>query len=66
MDRDDVVTSLPTFTPSTLNWTPATPTLSVAFAVIVTDPEIFDPVDGAVTDTVGGVVSVFLDVRHPM
>ena len=52
-----VVSSAPTFVPSTLNCTPATPTLSEAPADSVTLPETVVPPAGAVTDTVGGVVS---------
>lgn len=44
--------------PSCLNWTPATPTLSEAEAETVTlAPETSWPFGGAVTETVGGVVS---------
>src|SRR2546421_1439579 len=52
------VASLPRFTPSSLNWTPATPTLSVALAVMVMMPLTVAPAVGAVRDTVGGVVSL--------
>ncbi len=51
------MSSDPTLLPSTVNWTPATPTLSDAFAVIVTVPVRVWPAVGAVTETVGGVVS---------
>ena len=48
----------PVLEPSNLNWTPATPTLSVALAETVTEePEAVAPLDGAVIATVGGVVS---------
>jgi hypothetical protein len=40
-----------------VNWTPATPTLSAALAVTVIVPETVASADGAVTETVGGVVS---------
>ena len=51
--------SEPVLEPSNLNWTPATPTLSVALAETVTeDPETVAPLDGAVRETDGGVVSV--------
>src|SRR5438876_4633650 len=52
-----VVTSTPRFAPSSLNCTPTTPTLSVAFAETVTAPDTVAPVAGAVIDTAGGVVS---------
>src|SRR5881409_2123896 len=52
------VTSAPRFTPSSLNCTPATPTLSVAFTDTVIVPETVAPADGAVTETDGGVVSL--------
>src|SRR3989344_1755065 len=47
-----VVSSAPTFTPSTLNCTPTTPTLSDALADIVTVPETVAPSAGAVRETV--------------
>src|SRR2546426_4939427 len=52
-----VVTSAPRFAPSSLNCTPTTPTLSVAVAETVIVPEMVAPADGAVSATVGGVVS---------
>src|SRR5207253_1864228 len=53
------VSSAPRFTPSSLNWTPTTPTLSAAVAVTaVVVPETVAPPAGAVIDTVGGVVSL--------
>src|SRR5437667_405763 len=52
-----VVTSAPRFTPSSLNCTPTTPTLSLALAVTVVDPETVAPSTGAVIATLGGVVS---------
>src|SRR5437870_2928816 len=51
------VTSAPRLTPSSLNCTPTTPTLSVALAETVTVPATVAPAAGAVIDTVGGVVS---------
>src|SRR5881409_437623 len=51
------VTSAPTLTPSSLNCTPTTPTLSVALAETVTVPATVALAAGAVIDTVGGVVS---------
>src|SRR5206468_1123308 len=53
-----VVISAPRFAPSSLNCTPATPTLSVALAETVTEPDTVDPLIGAVIDTVGGVRSL--------
>src|SRR5206468_3093888 len=50
------VSSVPRFAPSSRNWTPATPTLSAAVAVIVVVPETVAPFAGAVTLTVGGGV----------
>src|SRR5438552_7231009 len=52
-----VVTSAPRLAPSSLNWTPTTPTLSVALAETVTVPATGEPAAGAVTVTDGGVVS---------
>src|SRR5690349_16973269 len=49
--------SAPRFAPSSLNCTPATPTLSLALAVIDTTPDTVALFAGAVIDTVGGVVS---------
>jgi len=53
-----VVTWTPRFAPSRMNWTPATPTLSVALAETVTLPVTVAPARGAVIAIVGGVVSV--------
>src|SRR3989442_2222692 len=50
-----VVSSTPTFAPSRRNWTPTTPTLSDALALIVVVPETVAPLAGAVRLTVGGV-----------
>jgi len=53
-----VVTSGPSATPSSRNWTPATtPELSEAAAVTLTVPVSVAPEAGAVIATVGGVVS---------
>src|SRR5436190_1920837 len=58
-----MVSSAPKFAPSTLNCTPATPTLSEALAVTVTAvPATVAPPAGAVTVTVGAVVSPLLTV----
>lgn len=51
------VSSGPRLTPSSLNWTPTTPTLSVAVAVKLTVPERVELLVGAVRETVGAVVS---------
>src|ERR671934_2525585 len=51
------VISAPRFAPSSVNWTPATPTLSAASAVTEIGPETVAPSAGAVMTTVGGVVS---------
>ena len=51
------VSSAPRLEPSSLNWTPATPTLSDAFAPTDTVPETTAPAAGAVTATAGFVVS---------
>src|SRR5207253_3058431 len=53
----EAVSSAPRLAPSSLNCTPTTPMLSVAVAVTVTPPETVEPLEGAVIDTVGGVVS---------
>jgi hypothetical protein len=48
----------PRFAPSSLNWTYATATLSEAFAESATEePPTVAPFVGAVSDTIGGVVS---------
>src|SRR5439155_11845043 len=52
------VSSAPRFAPSTLNCTPTTPTSSLAVAETVTAvPDTVAPAAGAVTETVGAVVS---------
>ena len=51
------VFSVPRLTPSSLNCTPATPTLSLAVAVTVTVDDTLAPAAGAVTVTAGAVVS---------
>src|SRR4029077_8186061 len=52
-----VVSSTPRLAPSRRNCTPATPTLSDALAVTLIVPVTVAPLAGAVTLTVGGVVS---------
>src|SRR5207237_3080172 len=51
------VTSAPRLAPSSLNWTPATPTLSVALAETVIVPATEAPAMAAVSETVGGALS---------
>src|SRR6266850_882671 len=51
------VTSAPRLAPLSLNWTPATPTLSDAVATTVTVPDTVAPLAGDVMATDGGVVS---------
>src|SRR6185295_15591613 len=48
----------PVSTPSTRNWTRATPTSSVASAVTLTMPFTDAPLVGEVIDTLGSVLSV--------
>src|SRR5947199_384278 len=57
LEYGEVVSSAPRFAPSSLNCTPATPTLSLAVALTATEPTIVAPPAGAVMETVGGVVS---------
>src|SRR5438093_13132205 len=52
------VSSAPRLAPSSLNWTPTTPTLSEALALTVVAPPTVDPAVGAVMLTVGAVVSL--------
>jgi hypothetical protein len=67
IEYGDVVSSA-RLTPSGLNCTPATPTLSLALAVTVSVPDTVGPDAGEVRETVGGVVSddPDPDARHPM
>ncbi len=53
----EVVSSAPRLAPSSLNCTPVTPMLSAAVAVTATLPATVALLAGAVTDTVGTVVS---------
>jgi hypothetical protein len=54
----ETVSSEPRFTPSSLNWTPETPILSLAVADMETlEPDTVEPLDGAVMETDGRVVS---------
>jgi len=58
IENGAVVSSAPRFTPSSLNCTPVTPTLSVAVELTVTvEPPTNEPLAGAVTLTVGAVLS---------
>ena len=53
------VTGAPKLAPSRLNWTPVTPTLSVAVAVTgMVPPFTYDPFPGAVIETTGGMLSI--------
>ena len=52
-----VVSSLPRFAPSSLNWTPATPTSSAAVALTVIVPDTVAPRPAPVSVAVGAVVS---------
>src|SRR3989344_2074410 len=63
VEYGDVVSSVPRFAPSSLNWTPATPTLSVADAETATEPETVEPFAGAVKDTEGAMVSAVVFTR---
>jgi len=51
------VSSVPRLEPSSLNWTPATPTLSEAVAEMTVEAETTEVETGVVTVTAGGVVS---------
>src|SRR6266850_364827 len=53
----ELCTSLPRFTPSNRNCTPATPTLSEAAADTPVIPTTVAPSNGEVIETAGGVVS---------
>ena len=53
----EAVSSAPRFAPSSLNWTPATPTLSLAVAFTSIVPLTVAPLAGEEMDTVGAVVS---------
>ena len=59
----EVVSSDPRLTPSSLNWTPKTPTLSEALALMVVVAETVEPLVGAVMETVGGVVSATVKLK---
>lgn len=53
----ELMSSAPRFEPSSLNWTPAMPTLSEAVAEIRIEPDTVAPVAGAAIETVGSVES---------
>ena len=53
------MSSVPKLFPSSLNWTPTTPTLSVAVDVTVIVPVNVAPLEGDIIETFGGVVSAF-------
>src|SRR5205085_2059653 len=53
------VPAVPRLTPSSLNCAPGTPTSSDALAEMATVSDTVDPAAGALTATVGGVVSLF-------
>ena len=53
----ETVSSEPRFTPSSLNWTPTTATLSLAVADMAVEPDTVEALVGAVMETVGRVVS---------
>ena len=57
--------SLPRFAPSSLNWTPTTATLSLAFAVTVTVLDTVAFAAGAVIDTDGATPSSVVKVKSP-
>ncbi len=57
IEYGEVVSSVPRLAPSSLNCTPTTETLSLAFAETVTVAEMVAPPAGAVMETDGGVVS---------
>src|SRR5436305_13819487 len=52
------VSSAPTPPPSTVNWRPATPTLSDAVAPSATVPDTVAPSVGAVSATLGAIASL--------
>src|SRR5262249_55874157 len=52
------VSSAPRAFPSSMNWTPAIPLASLAFAASAVVPERVSPSVGAISETEGGVVSL--------
>src|SRR5437899_6447020 len=63
IEKEEPVSSGPRLAPSSLNWTPTTPTLSEAVAETVIVPETVAPAVGAVIETVGAVVSLKVTVK---
>src|SRR5206468_2050332 len=61
----DAESSAPRVAPSSLNWTPATPTLSLAVALTVTVLDTVAFAAGAVIETVGAVPSSVVKVKSP-
>src|SRR5439155_5912905 len=57
IEKGEAVSSAPRLAPSSLSWTPATPTLSEAVAETVIVPETDEAEVGAVIETVGASVS---------
>src|SRR5687768_18533405 len=57
MEYGDVGSAEPRLTPSSLNWTLTTPTLSLALAVTLTVPDTAAPAAGDVMAAAGGVGS---------
>src|SRR5437879_11871954 len=56
------MTSAPRLTPSSLNWTPTTPVVAVAFAASVRVREIVARAVGVMMEAAGGVMSVNVPV----
>ena len=54
------VSSVPRLATPTLNWTPATPTLSEAAAVRLTVPVRVEPPEGEVIEIAGAIVSALV------
>ncbi len=61
IENGELVSSAPIFTPSRVNCTPNTPTLSVAVAVMLTVPDTVAAFAGAVILTTGAVESQLCD-----
>src|SRR5206468_12920351 len=59
------VSSAPRTAPSSLNWTPTTPPVSLAFALTEIVPDTVAFAAGAVIDTDGGVASRVVNVKSP-
>src|SRR6476469_4543060 len=65
IEYGEAVSSAPSAAPSSRNWTPTTPPLSLAVAGAVTMPDTVAPGPGTVMDTVGAVASSVVHVRSP-